>query len=62
MDFKKYLTGLMIGKISLVYFWGFVGTSFIDSFKSPIILVKIVILLVLSYVVTILVNKLLKIK
>lgn len=62
MDFKKYLVGLIIGKISLVYFWGFVGTSFIDSFKNPIILVKIVLLLLVSYIVTILVNKVLKIK
>ena len=62
MDFKKYLIGLIIGKISLVYFWGFVGTSFVDSFKNPIILVKIAILLILSYIVTILVNKVLKIK
>ena len=56
MDFKKYLIGLIIGKISLVYFWGFIGTSFVDSFKNPIILIKIVILLILSYVVTVLVN------
>ena len=62
MDFKKYLIGLIIGKISLVYFWGFIGTSFVDSFKNPIILIKIVILLILSYVVTVLVNKVLKIK
>lgn len=62
MDFKKYLVGLIIGKISLVYFWGFVGTSFIDSFKNPVILVKIALLLLASYIVTILVNKVLKIK
>lgn len=62
MDFKKYLIGLIIGKISLVYFWGFVGTSFVNSFKNPIVLVKIAVLLLLSYIVTALVNKVLKIE
>ena len=62
MDFKKYLIGLIIGKISLVYFWGFVGTSFVNSFKNPIVLVKIAVLLLLSYIVTVLVNKVLKIE
>ena len=38
MDFKKYLTALIIGKISMVYFWGFIGSSFIESINNPIIL------------------------
>ena len=41
MDFKKYFIALVIGKISMVYFWGFVGTSLIDSLNNPMILVKI---------------------
>lgn len=62
MDFKKYLIALLIGKISLVYFWGFVGTSFIESISNPIILIKIFTLLVITYIISIVVNKILKIK
>lgn len=62
MDFKKYLVALLIGKISLIYFLGYVGTSFIESFKNPVILIKIVLLLIISYVVTVIINKALKIK
>lgn len=62
MDFKKYFTALLIGKISLVYFWGFVGTSFIESMSNPIILIKIFTLLVITYIISVIVNKILKIK
>ena len=50
MDFKKYFISLLIGKISLVYFWGFVGTSFIESISNPKILIKIFILLLITYI------------
>ena len=43
MDFKKYLISILIGKIALVYFWGFIGVSFVESINNPIILVKIAI-------------------
>ena len=49
MDFKKYFTGLVIGKLAMVYFWGFVGTSLIESISNPIILVKIVIIMFATY-------------
>ena len=62
MDFKKYFISLLIGKISLVYFWGFVGTSFIESISNPKILIKIFILLLITYIISIVVNKILKIK
>lgn len=62
MDFKKYFVALLIGKISLIYFWGYVGTSFIESFKNPIILIKILLLLLISYIITVIINKVLKIK
>ena len=60
MDFKKYFIGLLIGKIAMVYFWGFIGTSLIESIKNPIILVKIVIIMVATYVIYFLLNKIFK--
>jgi uncharacterized membrane protein YdjX (TVP38/TMEM64 family) len=51
MDFKKYLLALFIGKVSTIYFWGYVGTSLIDSIKNPFILIRIGIVLVLSYLI-----------
>jgi uncharacterized membrane protein YdjX (TVP38/TMEM64 family) len=54
---KKYLICLLIGKIFLVYFWGFVGTSFVESLKDPIIMLKIIIMLIIAYGLSYIVNK-----
>lgn len=62
MKYKRFLVSIMIGKIALVYFWGFVGTSFIESISNPKILVKIGLLLFVTYLLTRVVNKVLKIK
>jgi uncharacterized membrane protein YdjX (TVP38/TMEM64 family) len=62
MDFKKYFISLLIGKIGLIYFWGFVGTSFVQSLKEPIVLIKIAIILIITYIISYFVNKLLKLK
>ncbi|MBQ3142492.1 MAG: TVP38/TMEM64 family protein [Bacilli bacterium] len=57
IDFKKYFVALVIGKISLVYFWGYISTSLLESIKDPIILLRIIFLLILAYLVSKLVNK-----
>lgn len=62
MDFKKYFVSLVIGKIALIYFWGFIGTSFIQSIKEPIILVKIGVILLITYIISYSVTKFLKLK
>lgn len=49
MEFKKFLLALLIGKVSLVFFWGFIGTSLIESFKNPRILIVIVIMMLGAY-------------
>lgn len=61
MDFKKYLIALMIGKISLIYFWGFIGTSFLDSLGNPMTILKILIIVLCTYIVSKVINKLFKI-
>ncbi len=60
MDFKKYFIALLFGKIALVYFWGFIGTSFIESIQNPIILFKIVVIMGCTYLLYMIVNKILK--
>ena len=60
MDFKKYLTGLLIGKLAMVYFWGFIGTSLIESIKNPLILIKIAVIMILTYILYLILKKILK--
>ena len=57
MNKKKFITAILIGKIFLVYFWGFVGTSLLQSFKSPRVLIKIGIMVLVAFVISKLVNK-----
>lgn len=59
MSFKKFLLNIMISKISIVFFWGYVGTSVISSLSniSDIMVVSIV-LLITYYMSDIIMKKL----
>ncbi len=57
MSFKKFFIALCIGKIFLVLFWGFVGTSLLQSLTHPIALLKVVILVLLAFIVSKIINK-----
>jgi len=57
MSKKKYLYSILIGKIFLVIFWGFIGTSLINSFKNPINLLYIAIMLLICFIISRLMNK-----
>lgn len=57
MSYKKFIGALMIGKAFLVYFWGFVGVSLVESLKHPEYLVKVVILIVIAYIISKIISK-----
>lgn len=57
MNNKKYIIALLIGKLSMVYFLGFIGTSFVESFKNPMILIKMLFVMGVAYSVYIIINK-----
>lgn len=61
VSFKKFIFAIIIGKISLVLFWGLIGTSLIESIKNPSILVFIILLVTIFYIFSKIVNKKLKI-
>jgi len=57
IKYQKYLAALLIGKISMVYFWGYIGTSLIESIKNPVILLKVGIIVLIMYIISKIVNK-----
>ena len=61
MKYKKFLYSIMLGKISLVLFYGFIGTSLIESIKRPLILAFVLITTLVFYILSKIVNKKLKI-
>ena len=54
---KRFLLSLIIGKLFLVYFWGFIGTSLKESISDPIVLLKIGIMVVIAYIASNIINK-----
>ena len=52
VKFKKFAVAILIGKVSLVFFWGFIGTSLIESLKNPKILVVVLIMLGIAYIIS----------
>ena len=57
MKLKKFLAAIFIGKISLVTFWGFIGTSLLESLKNPKILIIIGFMLLIAYLLSKIVTK-----
>ena len=59
---KEFFWAVVLGKIVMVYFWGYIGTSLLDSLTDINILFKIGFLLVIAYILSKLVEDKLKIK
>lgn len=57
IDPKKFFSAIMIGKISMVYFWGFIGKSLLESISDPYTIAQITAMLILAYLVSKVVNK-----
>lgn len=57
IDTKKFFFSLLIGKVVLVYFWGYIGVSLIEALKNPVILIKVVVIVSLVFVVSKLLSK-----
>ncbi len=61
MNFKKFLTAILISKIFLVYFWGIVGTGLLESFHNPTSLITVVVMIVIAYILSVVIKKVFKI-
>ena len=62
MGYKKFVLALLLGKVFLVYFWGFVGVSLVESLKNPIYLIRVIVMLGVAYVVSRVINSKFKIE
>ena len=60
MKYSKYLKALILGKAFMVYFWGFVGTSLIESLTNPASLIKVIGIMVIAFFGSKLINKIIK--
>ena len=60
--YRKFIAAMAVSKVSIVYFWGFVGTTFIESITDIKVLIELGLILVAAYILSIYVNKKFKIE
>ncbi len=52
MSLKKFFFALVISKLFIVYFWGFVGTTLVESLTDIGVLLKLACILLLAFVLS----------
>jgi len=57
MKYKKYLFALIISKLFIVYFWGFISTTFLESITDIGVIIKIIFIILIAYLLSKLVMK-----
>lgn len=59
---EKFFLAIMIGKMIMVYFWGYIGTTLLESLTDITVLFRIAGLLVGAFIISKIVEKKLKLK
>ena len=62
MDTKKFILSILVGKLFLVYFWGVVGTSLVESLHNPRSLITVAVMVIIAYLASIIMKKVFKIE
>ena len=54
---KKFIASIIIGKIFIIIFWGYIGKSFIESMTDINTIIVIALMLIMAYVISKFVSK-----
>ena len=54
---KKFIASILIGKIFIIIFWGYIGKSFIESMTDINTIIIIALMLIMAYVISKFVSK-----
>lgn len=57
MSYQKFLVATMLAKPFMVYFWGYLGVTLLDSLTHPEYFIKVILLVLIAYVLSSIVNK-----
>lgn len=58
LEHKKFFLATLIAKISIVYFWGFIGTTFVQSITDITVIIKLLFILLVAFILSkIVINK-----
>lgn len=61
ITYKKFIMAASIAKVSIVYFWGYIGSTFIESMTDPEVLIKLGIIFLIAFLLSKFVTKKFKI-
>ncbi len=59
---RKYFIAMLIGKPAMLLFYGYIAVSFVESLKDPMNFIKVGILVLIAYIISKLVEKLVKVE
>lgn len=62
ISFRKFVANVAIAKLAIVYFWGFIGTTFLESITDIKVLLELCFIMLGAYVLSKLVMKKFKIE
>lgn len=57
ISIKKYFYALLIGKVFVILFLGYIGSNVIECLKNPLVLIKVVLMVTIAYIIAQVVNK-----
>lgn len=57
MQYKKFLLATIISKPFMVYFWGYLGVTLLESLTHPVYLIKVILMVILAYILSTIVTK-----
>ncbi len=57
MDHKKFLVATLMAKPFMVYFWGFLGVTLLESLTHPEYFIRVIVMVVIAYISSTIVNK-----
>lgn len=57
MDYNKFLIASLVGKPFMVFFWGYIGVTLIQSLTHPKYLIEILLIMLAAYVASKIINK-----
>ena len=61
ISYKKFFISLFIGKAVMIYFWGYIGTTLLESITDIDVIIKLVLMIVVTYFISKFVQKKLKV-
>lgn len=52
ITYKKFIVAASIAKVSIIYFWGYVGSTFIESMTDIGVIIKLIIILLIAFLLS----------